>query len=538
MVGVLSVSPFHLWVCVPGYQSGAGDDRAGWVLSLRARRSDSAFPFVSSPGQPRHVVSGKGGPAMAGKSGARASAASGQRAGLTGGPVEVTDEPAGVISGAAAIDVAKGSGMVCTRVPQEAGRHRRIQRVWQVSARYAGVVALMGGLVSAGIQRLVIESTSGYWRIWYYLAGAAGLRVWLVSARDVTHLPGRPKTDKLDCVWLCKLNERGMLRRSFVPPEAIRDLRALTRLRSRLAAGSARHQNRIEKILEDALLKISAVISDLRGQSGRRFLAALAAGQRDPKALAALGDRRLKASAAGLEAALTGRFRDIHALQTGMLLELIDGLTAQIARLGKKVTAALAAIPGIAPACAGCGEIGGGHAPSCPRAARPALPVIERLDEITGIAVDGAQILIAEPGTGMTQFPTPGHAAAWARLTSRTIQSGATTRNGPAGKGNRYLRAALGRAAMAAGRTGTYLGERYRRIARRRGKQKAIVAVARTICEIACMIIADPSVRFCELGPDHYARLDEARQTRNKIRELERLNPGMKVTLTPATQAA
>src|SRR5215470_725467 len=482
MVGVLSVSPFHLWVCVPGYQSGAGDDRAGWVLSLRARRSDSAFPFVSSPGQPRHVVSGKGGPAMAGKSGARASAASGQRAGLTGGPVEVTDEPAGVISGAAAIDVAKGSGMVCTRVPQEAGRHRRIQRVWQVSARYAGVVALMGGLVSAGIQRLVIESTSGYWRIWYYLAGAAGLRVWLVSARDVTHLPGRPKTGKLDCVWLCKLNERGMLRRSFVPPEAIRDLRALTRLRSRLAAGSARHQNRIEKILEDALLKISAVISDLRGQSGRRFLAALAAGQRDPKALAA--------------------------------------------------------IPGIAPACAGCGEIGGGHAPSCPRAACPALPVIERLDEITGIAVGGAQILIAEPGTGMTQFPTPGHAAAWARLTSRTIQSGATTRNGPAGKGNRYLRAALGRAAMAAGRTGTYLGERYRRIARRRGKQKAIVAAARTICEIACMIIADPSVRFCELGPDHYARLDEARQTRNKIRELERLNPGMKVTLTPATQAA
>ena len=475
---------------------------------------------------------------MAGKSGARAPAASGQRAGLTGEPVEVTDEPAEVISGAAAIDVAKGSGMVCTRVPHEAGRRRRIQRVWQVRARYAGVVALMDELVSAGIQRLVIESTSGYWRIWYYLAEAAGLQVWLVNARDVKHLPGRPKTGKLDCVWLCKLNERGMLRRSFVPPEAIRDLRALTRRRSRLAAGSARHQNRIEKIVEDALLKISAVISDLMGQSGRRFLAALVAGQRDPKALAALGDRRLKASAAGLEAALTGRFRDIHALETGMLLELIDGLTAQIARLDEKVTAALAAIPGIAPACAGCGEIGGGHAPCCPRAACPALSVIERLDEITGIAVDGAQILIAELGTDMTQFPTPGHAAAWARLTSRTVQSGATTRNGPAGQGNPYLRAALGRAAMAAGRTDTYLGDRYRRIARRRGKQKAIVAVARTTCESACLIIADPSARFCELGPDYYARLDEGRQTRNKIRELERLNPGMKVTLTPATQAA
>ena len=475
---------------------------------------------------------------MAGKSRATEPAGPGQRAGLAGEPAEVTDEPAEMISRAAAIDVAKGSGMVCTRVPHEASPHRRIQRVWQVSARYADVVALMDELVSAGIQRLVIESTSDYWRIWYYLAEAAGLHVWLVNARDAKHLPGRPKTDKLDCVWLCKLNERGMLRRSFVPPEAIRDLRALTRLRSRLAADSARHQNRIEKILQDALLKISAVISDLMGQSGRRFLAALVAGQRDPETLAALGDRRLKASTAQLEAALTGRFRDIHALEIGMLLELIDGLTAQITRLDEKVTAALAAIPGIAPACTGCGEIGGTHAPGCAGAGNPVLSVIERLDEITGIAVDGAQILIAELGTDMTVFPTPGHAAAWAKLTSRTIQSGATSRNGRTGKGNPYLRAVLGRAAMAAAKTESYLGERYRRIARRRGKQKAIVAVGRTICEIACMIIADPSVRFCELGPDYYARLDAGRQTRNRIRDLERLNPGMKVTLTPATQAA
>jgi transposase len=475
---------------------------------------------------------------MAGKSRAAEPAGPGQRAGLSGEQAEVTDEPAEVISRAAAIDVAKGSGMVCTRVPHDASPHRRIQRVWQVSARYADVVALMDELVSAGIQRLVIESTSDYWRIWYYLAEAAGLQVWLASARDARHLPGRPKTGKLDCVWLCKLNERGMLRRSFVPPEAIRDLRALTRLRSRLAADSARHQNRIEKILEDALLKISAVISDLMGQSGRRFLAALVAGQRDPKTLAALGDRRLKASTAQLEAALTGRFRDIHALEIGMLLELTGGLAAQITRLDEKVTAALAAIPGIASACTGCGEIGGTHAPGCADAGNPVLPVIERLDEITGIAADGAQILIAELGTDMTVFPTPGHAAAWAKLTSRTIQSGATSRNGRTGKGNPCLRAVLGRAAMAAAKTDGYLGERYRRIARRRGKQKAIVAVARTICEIACMIIAGPSVRFRELGPDYYTRLDAGRQTRNRIRELERLNPGMKVTLTPATQAA
>ncbi len=327
-----------------------------------------------------------------------------------------------------------------------------------------------------------------------------------------------------------------MLRRSFVPPEPIRDLRALTRLRSRLAADQVRHQNRIEKVLEDALLKISCVISDLMGQSGRRFLAALIAGERSPATLAALGDRRLKASTAELEAALTGRFRDVHALETGMLLDLIDGLTGKITQLDKQITALLARIPGIARACTLCGEIGGGHAPSC--AAPPVLSVIERLDEITGIGIDGAQVIIAELGTDMTQFPTPGHAAAWARLTSRTIQSGATSKTGRAGKGDPYLRAALGRAVMTASRTGTYLGERYRRIARRRGKQKAIVAVARTICEIACLIIADPAVRFIELGPDYYARFDAGRQTRNKIRELERLNPGTKVTLTPAVHAA
>ena len=372
----------------------------------------------------------------------------------------------------------------------------------------------------------------------YYLAEAAGLEVWLVNARDVKHLPGRPKTDKLDCVWLCKLNERGMLRRSFVPPEPVRDLRALTRLRSRLAQDQARHQARIEKILEDALLKIPAVISDLMGQSGRRFPAALAAGERDPGKLAAPGDRRLKASPRDLAEALTGRFRDVHALETGILLDLIDGLTAKITELDAEITAQLARVPGIAPACAGCGETGGGHAPSCPRAGSPVLPVIERPDELTGTGAGAAQVIVAEPGTGKTTFPTPGHAAAWAKLTTRTIQSGATSRNGRAGKGNPYLRAVLGRAAMTAAKTDTYLGERYRRIARRRGKQKAIAAVSRTICEIAWMIITDPDVRFSELGPDYYARLDAGRQTRNKIRDLERLNPGMKVTLTPAAQAA
>jgi transposase len=448
--------------------------------------------------------------------------------------VEVIDAPVQVIARAAAIDVAKGSGMVCTRLPSETRAGRRTQRVQEVTATFAAVVALMDHLVNQGIERLVLESTSDYWRIWYYLAEAAGLEVWLVNARDVKHLPGRSKSDKLDCVWLCKLNEWGMLRRSFVPPEQIRDLRALTRLRTHLVHDRTRHQNRIEKILEDALLKISSLISDLMGASGRRMLAALVNGERSPKALAALGDYRLRATPAQLEAALTGRFRDIHAFEIGMLLELTDDLTAKITRLDQQITGLLEQIPGISGACTSCGVIGGGgHAPGCASDQAKVLSVIERLDEITGVGIPTAQVIIAELGTDMTQFPTPGHAAAWARLTSRTIQSGTTAKNGRTGKGNPYLRGAFGAAVMTAANTDTFLGERYRRIARRRGKQKAIVAVARTICEIAYLIINDPGFRYIELGAGYYARLDPKRQTSNKIRELEKLNPGMVVTLTP-----
>jgi len=451
-----------------------------------------------------------------------------------GGGAEVAEERVEVVAYAAAVDVAKGSGMVCTRVPgSRAGRRR--QAVWQVEATFHAVVALMDQLRCEGIQRLVLESTSDYWRIWYYLAEAAGLEVWLVNARDVKHLPGRGKSDRADCVWLCKLNERGMLRRSLVPPEGIRDLRALTRTRSRLAQDQARHQNRVEKILEDALLKISVVISDLFGASGRRFLDALVAGQRSPAALAALGDARLKATPRQLADALTGRFREVHAFEIATHLRLIDTINDEITRLDTAIEQQLASIPGVKPACTACGLIGGGHSPGCPSTGAAVLGLVERLDEITGVGVHNAQVIIAELGTDMSVFPTPGHAAAWARLTPRTSQSGTSAKPGRTGKGNPYLRGALGQCVMAAARTtDTRLGEQYRRIAKNRSKQKAIVAVARVICETAAILIADPAARFTDPGASYYTRLNPQRQTRSKIREIERLNPGMKVTLTPA----
>jgi transposase len=454
-----------------------------------------------------------------------------------GDGAEVAEERTQVVECAAAIDVAKGSGMVCTRVPGSRPDRRR-QRVWRVEATYGEVTALMDHLRCEGIQRLVLESTSDYWRIWYYLAEAAGLEVWLVSARDVKHLPGRGKSDKADCVWLCKLNERGMLRRSFVPPEAVRDLRALTRTRSRLAPDQARHQARVEKILEDALLKISVVISDLFGASGRRFLDALVAGERSPHALAALGDRRLKATRKELEEALTGRFRDIHATEIAVHLRLIDAINAEIAFLDEQIGQQLAAVPGTAPACTACGLAGGGHAPGCQDEDTETLDLATRLNEITGVGAINAPAIIAELGTGPSQFPTPGHAAGWARLTPRTWQSGDTARPGRTGKGNRYLRGALGQAAMTAAKTDTRLGAMYRRIARKRGKQKAIVAVSRVICEIAWILISNPSARYEELGPDYRRPNSPARLTRDRIREIERLNPGMKVILAPARAAA
>ncbi len=176
--------------------------------------------------------------------------------------------------------------------------------------------------------------------------------------------------------------------------------------------------------------------------------------------------------------------------------------------------------------------------PGCADASTAPLSLAGRLDEITGIGECNARVLIAELGTDPSQFPTPGHAAAWARLTSRTMQSGQTARPGRTGKGNRYLRGALGQAAMTAAKTDTRLGALYRRIARKRGKQKAIVAVSRIICEIAWILICDPGARYEELGPDYYNPRSPGRQTRDKIRDIERLNPGKKVILVDADPEA
>ncbi len=442
--------------------------------------------------------------------------------------LDVEDEEE-VLARVAAIDVAKASGMVCTRVPHEKTPGRRVTRVWQVSATTNAIIDLADQLVGAGIERVVLESTSDYWRPFFYLLEARGVRVWLVNARDVKNVPGRPKTDKLDAIWLAKLNERGMLRPSFVPPEPIRQLRDYTRLRLDLTTERSRHAQRLEKLLEDALIKISTVATDIMGVSGRAMIEALIAGQRDPHALADLARGRLRVKHAALVQALTGQFDHHHGELAQILLDQVDALSAQIEHLTARIDELIAEIP----AAQGVDADGttGPQAGTGPDAA--ALAAIARLDEVPGIGTRAAQIIIAEIGLDMAVFATPGHLASWAKLCPRANQSGAKNRSGATGKGNRYLKGVLGEVAAAAAKTNTFLGHRYRRLVKRCGKLKALVAVARSILVIIWHLLSDPAARFHDLGPDFYDnRLGPERTKRNHIRQLEAL--GYKVTLEPA----
>ena len=429
----------------------------------------------------------------------------------------------------ATVDVAKASGMVCTRVPHPSQPGRRLTKVWEVAATTGAIIELGDHLAGLGVELVTLESTSDYWRGFFYLLEAAGLEVQLVNARDVKNVPGRPKTDKLDAVWLAKLTERGMLRPSFVPPAEIRQLRDYTRLRIDLTRDRSRHVQRLEKLLEDALIKLSTVATDIIGKSGRAMLEALISGQRDPKVLAGLARGRMKAKHAALVQALTGRFDDHHAELARLLLDQYDALTAQIDRLTARIQELLAAIP----AAQGVDTDGttGPDAGTGPDAA--VLPAVARLDAVPGIGVKAAQVLLAELGLDMGIFPTPAHLVSWAKLCPRTIQSGTKHRAGTTGKGNPYLKGILGEIAAAAAKTDTFLGERYRRIVKRRGKRKALVAIARSILVIVWHLLADPAARYHDLGAGYYAsRIDTARKARNHIRQLEAL--GFTVTLAPA----
>jgi transposase len=391
-------------------------------------------------------------------------------------------------------------------VPSPTQPGRRLQEVGTYPTMTRSLLVLADRLAELGVTRVVMEATSDYWKSPFYLLEAHGFEVWLVNAKDVKHLPGRPKTDRLDAVWLCKVAERQMLRPSFVPPPVIRRLRDLTRYRTDLVVGRTAEKQRVEKLLEDAQIKLSVVASDIFGASGRAMLDALVAGERDPKVLAQLARTRLRTKRALLAEAFVGRFGEHHAFLLARMLSRIDQASADIAAVEARIEAEVA----------------------------PFAQAVNRLDEVTGVGRAAAQVIIAEIGVDMGRFPTPGHLVSWARFAPGVKESaGRRKGNATTGHGNPYLARVLGEAAVAASKTHTFLGERYRRIARRRGAKRAIVAVGRSILIIIWHLLSDPDAHFQDLGPGFYdTRIDAERRKRNHVRQLEAL--GYKVTLQPA----
>jgi transposase len=417
--------------------------------------------------------------------------------------VELDTSEQHLIARVAAVDIGKAEMVCCVRVPGP-GR-ARAQEVRTFSTMAEGVLDMADWLARYGVTLVVMESTSDYWKPVFYLIEDR-VETWLVNARDVKHLPGRPKTDRLDAVWLCKVAERQMLRPSFVPPPPIRQLRDLTRYRVDLVAARTAEKQRVEKLLEDAGVKLSVVASDIFGVSGRAMMDALIAGERDPARLSDLARGRLRAKTTALQQSFVARFSEHHAFLLATMLARVDAISTDIVALDEKIADHL----------------------------RPFADAVARVSAVPGFGPVSTAAVLAEIGVDMGRFPTAGHLASWAKFTPTTQESAGKARGRPStGHGNAYLARALGEAAVMAGRSNTFLGARYKRIARRRGKPRALVAVGRSLLVVIWHLLNDPTTTFSDLGPDFYEHhVNRNRRVSGHIRELQAL--GYRVTLEPA----
>ncbi len=422
---------------------------------------------------------------------------------------EADDEPL-FCERAAGIDIGKAMVSVTVRVPSETRRGGRRQETREFGTTRRQLLELSDWLRCWGVERAGMESTSDYWKPVFFLLEQQGFDCVLYQASQVKALPGRPKTDKLDSAWLAKVTERGSLAGSFVPPEDIRRLRTHTRYRRKLTQARTAEKERCEKLLEDAHLKLSSVISDIHGVSGRAMLRAVIAGERNPRVLAELARGVMRRKLARLEEALDcSFFTPEHAFVLQMMLDNIDHYSAQVAVLDERIAALC----------------------------EPYERQIAQLDQIPGFGVTNAQDLIAEIGVDMTVFPTAGHLCSWARVAPRVKESGGKRKGKSAtGRGNPYIGGTLGEAAASTGRTQTFLGAKLRRLSRRMPRKKAQGAIMRTQLAIAHALLSDPAAEYRELGPGHYdERAGASRRARGHVRSLERL--GYRVTIEPLTPA-
>lgn len=403
----------------------------------------------------------------------------------------------------AGLDVHKATVVACARVPSPEGGERRGETK-TFATTTGGLTELSDWLIARGITHVAMESTGVYWRpVYAVLEGAVELV--LVNARHVKMVPGR-KTDVRDCEWLAQLLECGLLRGSFVPPPAVRDLRDLTRLRKALVRERGHHVNRIEKTLELAQIKIGCVITDLMGKTGRAILQALSAGRDDPEQLAAYAQGLLRKKQAALREALVGRLTPHYAFLLQQHLSLIEALDAHLATLETRIEAAMA-----------------------PFAAAAAL-----VQTMPGVGVRGAQAILAETGIDMTRFPTAAHFASWARLCPGNHESAGKRKPVTTGKGATWLRATLQECAWAAVRSKkSYYRALYHRHKGRGGPKKAIVAVQHAMV-VALWHMLSRGVAHQDLGADYFDRRNTERTQRHYVRRLEKLGYEVVLVQKPA----
>lgn len=405
---------------------------------------------------------------------------------------------------AAGIDIAKRGATVCVRKPggSEQGFTSTVTS-WEATTDR--ILELREFLVGQKVTVVMMEATSDYWKPFYYLL-EEDLPVMLVNAKAARNIPRR-KTDVADAVWLARLAAHGLLRASFVPPEPIRELRDLTRSRAIAVRDRTREIQRLEKFLESSGIKLSSVASNLTGASGRAMLDALITGERDPEVLACMAKGKLRNKIPELTDALKGRFKDHHAFMVGLHLEQIDAHTRMIDALTERIEASMRPF----------------------RCAREALMTIPGIAELT------ADVIIAETGADMSVFPDAAHLASWAGICPGNNESAGKVKSTKIPPGNKYLKAALGTAAMVAVRDqNSYLGARYRRIKTRRGAQRALVAIEHSILTAIWHMLANGEC-YKEPDEDRYVRTNQVKTTNRAIKQLRQL--GYDVTLAPTSAA-
>ncbi len=405
----------------------------------------------------------------------------------------------------AGLDVHKDTVVATVRRRLDNGKVQQQTRTYGTMTEQ--LLELGDWLQAEGVTHLAMESTGVYWKpIWNLLEER--FTILLVNAQHIQHVPGR-KTDVKDSEWIAQLLQCGLLRGSFVPPPPQRELRELTRQRRQVVHAKASVANRIQKVLEDANLKLGSVATDVLGVSGRDMLRALVAGEQDPVKRAELARGKLRAKIPALRLALQGRVTEHHRFLLGLLLDELTHLEGLIGRLTARITEVLPA---------------------------PFAEAIERLATIPGIDVRAAENILAETGIDMDVFPTDGHLASWTGMCSGQRESAGKRQSGRTRKGNQWLRTTLVQVAWAASHTKhTYLSSQYRRLASRRGKKRALVAVGHTILVMIYHLLREGTT-YAELGADYFDRLDTERLTRTLVRRLERL--GHEVVLKPKEPAA